>query len=155
MSEIPRLVDQLERALDGDAWHGPPLLAVLRGLDAAAAARRPCAGTHTAWELALHVRCWLDVARRRIAGEAVEPNEAENWPPMPAATDAEWARTVAAVEASYRALIAAAARLDDTALARPVSGQAYDTYVLLHGALQHTLYHAGQIALLGRTAAGR
>jgi uncharacterized damage-inducible protein DinB len=28
----------------------------------------------------------------------------------------------------------------------------YNIYVLLHGVLQHTLYHAGQIAMLRRLA---
>jgi hypothetical protein len=35
-----------------------------------------------------------------------------------------------------------------------VNGKPYDYYVLLHGALQHTLYHAGQIAMVRRLAGG-
>ena len=30
----------------------------------------------------------------------------------------------------------------------------YSRYLLVHGVLQHTLYHAGQIALLKRATAG-
>jgi hypothetical protein len=39
------------------------------------------------------------------------------------------------------------ARLSDT-----VPGREYDFYYLFHGVIQHSLYHAGQIALLRRAA---
>jgi hypothetical protein len=39
-------------------------------------------------------------------------------------------------------------RLDDT-----VSGKGYSIYVMLHGVIQHDLYHAGQIALLKKALA--
>jgi hypothetical protein len=155
MTETGRIADQLERALDGDAWHGAPLLAMLRPIDAAGAARRPIAGAHTTWELVEHIRLWLDTARRRLGGEAVDWVAGEDWPPMPgAATPEAWASAVHALERSARDLVAAVRALDDAALARPVAGQSYDAYVLLHGVVQHSLYHAGQIAIVQRAIRG-
>jgi hypothetical protein len=40
MSEIQRIIDQLQRAFDGDAWSGPSLEATLQNLSAAQAATK-------------------------------------------------------------------------------------------------------------------
>ena len=61
-------------------------------------------------------------------------------------------------DSSDLSLVAAIRRLRPEDLAGPVPGHPYSVYVLLHGVLQHTLYHAGQIGLLrgaARRAAGR
>jgi len=34
MSEIHRILDQMDRAFSGDAWHGPSLMSVLDGISA-------------------------------------------------------------------------------------------------------------------------
>jgi hypothetical protein len=38
--------------------------------------------------------------------------------------------------------------MPESRLAEQVPGKDYDFYHMLHGAVQHALYHAGQIALL-------
>jgi len=54
-TELQRLEEQLERALEGEAWHGPSLLEVLEGVSAHQAAAHPIAGAHSIWELVLHL----------------------------------------------------------------------------------------------------
>jgi uncharacterized damage-inducible protein DinB len=155
VTEASRITDQLERAFDGKAWHGPPLMALLDGVDARAAAARPVPGAHTIWELVLHITTWMTIARRRLAGEAVEAAPDEDWPPMRSdAGEAGWRAALDALRAAHRSLVAAAARADDALLAAQTPGRDYTNYVLLHGVVQHTLYHAGQIALLKRAATG-
>jgi len=56
----------------------------------------------------------------------------------------------ARLDAAYRALLAALDTLVDDDLGRTTPGKDYTTYVLLHGVVQHTLWHGGQIALLRR-----
>jgi hypothetical protein len=41
MHEVTRIVDQLKRAYDGDAWHGPSVRGVLEQVDAQMASARP------------------------------------------------------------------------------------------------------------------
>lgn len=59
-------------------------------------------------------------------------------------------------ELAQERLLAAADRLltsiGKVDLDAAVPGKAYDVYFLLHGVIQHTLYHAGQIALMKRIA---
>jgi ketosteroid isomerase-like protein len=135
--------------MDGDAWHGPALREVIGELTAAEAARRPLAGVHSPWEIVLHIAVWLEVVARRLQGEAVEPTPADDWPPAPdQADEAAWRTAQDRLEGAYHALVATLDDVVDPVLEGPVPGQSYTAYTMLHGAIQHTLYHAGQIALL-------
>lgn len=58
MTEIQRIVDQLNRAFEGEAWHGPAVMDILEGITAQQAAARPFNGTHSIWEIVLHIAAW-------------------------------------------------------------------------------------------------
>ena len=51
MTEIERILDQLKRAYEGDAWHGPSVREALAGVNAKQAHARPLANAHSIWEL--------------------------------------------------------------------------------------------------------
>src|SRR4051812_8994557 len=51
MKERERLLDMLDRMHDGDAWHGPSVMNIVRTLPAADAEARPLAGAHTIGEI--------------------------------------------------------------------------------------------------------
>ena len=148
MSERERIVDQLKRALDGPAWHGPALLEVLDGVTAAQAARRPIPGAHSIWEIVLHIAVWEDVVRRRALGEKVEVTPAQDWPAVADASEAAWHRAVEALEASNAALRGVVDAFDERRLDQPLVPGGNAGYIQFHGAVQHDLYHAGQIAVL-------
>jgi uncharacterized damage-inducible protein DinB len=155
MSEATRTADQLRRAFDGDAWHGESLFEILEGVTAAQAAARPIASAHTIWELVLHIAAWDAAALRRIGGAAVELADAENFPPVLEVSDAAWHRATAQVRSTHQDLIAAVADLSDSRLFEIVPGKHgahYTFYYMLHGVVQHELYHAGQIALLKKAS---
>jgi uncharacterized damage-inducible protein DinB len=150
-SEAARIADQLRRAFDGEAWHGDSLFEILEGVTAARAAARPIEGAHTIWELALHVAAWDGAVLRRLGGAAVELSDAENFPPVTDASAAAWRAALAQVRRGHEELVAAAASLPDSRLDDMVPGKEgahYTFYYMLHGVVQHELYHAGQIALL-------
>lgn len=154
MAESRRIADQLHRAYAGHAWHGPALRQLLRGVSARQAAARPVRNAHTIWELVLHITAWKKAVRRRMLGKALQLSPRENFPPMPAATAANWKATLAALGAAQAELHRAVSALPDSKLKKKVPGKPYSLYVMLHGLVQHDLYHAGQIALL-KKAAGR
>ena len=79
-TETSRIADQLRRAFEGEAWHGSSVLEILSGVNAASAAARPLPRSHRIWEIALHIAVWDDAARRRMAGEVVQPTPDEDWP---------------------------------------------------------------------------
>ncbi len=153
MNEIERIIDQIRRAYDGDAWHGLPLRAILDGITAEAAAARPIGDAHSIREIVRHITFWHDGVRRRIDGEVVDPDEREQWPAAVEDGEPGWSRELADLERAHLALSEAIGRLSDQDLEGPVPGKPYPVYVLLHGLVQHNLFHAGQIALLKKATA--
>lgn len=150
MDDRSRIVDQMRRAAEGPAWHGPSLREVLAGIDAGRAATRAVPGAHTVWELVLHVRTWRDVVRRRLAGEWWEPTPEEDFPSPGEPSEERWEAAVAEMEAAGMELSAAVERLEPPRLQEPIRPGGDPIHVVLHGVVQHDLYHAGQIALLKR-----
>src|SRR6476646_4904545 len=92
--EIDRLDDQLRRALEGEAWHGPAVLELLAGVSAAQAASHPISGAHSIWELVLHIASDYDLVLRRLSGDGRELTAAEDWTVCPASTEENWRHTV-------------------------------------------------------------
>ena len=150
MSEVERIREQLRRAMEGGAWHGPAVEEVVAELTAERAATRPPGGVHSPWEVVLHVTAWLDVARRRLQGEDFVPTDAEDWPAVEEVTEKAWTAARRSLSQAHASLQETLGTLGDGDLERGVAGQDYDGYVLAHGVIQHALYHAGQLALLMR-----
>ena len=150
MTEIDRILDQLKRAFEGGAWHGPSVKEVLVGVTAAQAHARPIANAHNIWELVQHIAVWEDVGRRRLAGDPAEVpiSSTEDWPPADDASEAAWDRAKAALDRGHQALVDAISRVSESRLDEPILEGKSTVYVTLHGVIQHDLYHAGQIAIL-------
>ena len=149
MSEIERIRDQLRRAHEGQAWHGPSLRELLAGVTAEQAAKRPLASAHTIWEIVLHIGVWESVVTRRLRGEVITELPADqDWPAVGDTSKSAWERTLEELERGHKQLDESIARLSDNRLGETVLGMDYPVYVMLHGVVQHALYHAGQIALL-------
>jgi uncharacterized damage-inducible protein DinB len=148
-TETHRINSQLKRAQEGEAWHGPSLRELLDGVTAEQAAAKPIPNAHSIWELVNHIIAWEQIARRRLEGEGemAIPDEI-NFPPVTDASEATWQATLQSLDASHRSLRDGIKKIDDTRLEETTPGTRYSNYVLLHGVIQHDLYHAGQIALL-------
>ena len=154
--ETSRIADQLRRAFEGEAWHGPALLEILEDLTAAGAIARPLASAHCIWEIVRHIAVWDDAARRRMGGEVVQPAPHEDWPQVELTTPGEWERTVGHLKQTHEVLVRAVTACPDARLLEKVPGKEpdyYTLYYMLHGIVQHELYHAGQIALLKKALA--
>jgi uncharacterized damage-inducible protein DinB len=153
-SEAARIADQLRRAFDGSAWHGPALLELLKDVDAKTASARPLGDVHSIWELVLHIAVWDAAGLRRLSGEKWQPVGLANFPRVTAATEGAWRKAVAATKRTHETLIRTVTALPDSRLWERVPGKRYDFYHLLHGIAQHELYHAGQIAILKKSLRG-
>ena len=149
MSETKRIKDQLTRAFEGEAWHGPSVFEVLAGVTAEQAAAHPVAGAHSIWEIALHICTWERIARRRIEEWVpMEVSPEEDWSPVGDTSEHAWKNALNRLKLNHVTLEEVITRLDETRLREVVPGTPYNVYFLLHGVIQHDLYHAGQIALL-------
>ena len=153
MNEIGRMVDQLKRAYEGNAWHGPSVREALAGVTAAQAHARPLANAHTIYELVRHIAVWEDVGRRRLQGEAADVaiSTPADWPPPDDPGDAAWEQAKNALDRGHQALVDVISRVAESRLDEPVVAGKSSVYVTVHGVIQHDIYHAGQIALLKKT----
>lgn len=148
MSELEFIADQLNRAFDGEAWHGPALMEVLDGIDAKTAAAHRLPAVHSIWELVLHIATWERVIARRIHGDALMPSDEENFPQIQQPTDVAWREAIKTLRATHAALIELVSSMKESRLNDRVPGKDYDLRFMLTGAVQHAAYHGGQIALL-------
>ena len=156
MSEMVRIADQIKRAFEGPAWHGPSVREALEGVDSRQAMERPIGAAHSIWEIVLHLAAWSETVRGRLQGQRIEEPEAGDWPEVKNTDKKAWAEALRWLEQSDRDLRQAVAAFPETRLDQPSSpGGSYSAYVLLHGAAQHYIYHAGQIAILKKGAPAR
>ena len=157
MSEIARILDQMHRAWDGDSWHGPPLHQLVADLSASTAHAHPIRGVHSIAEIVLHLAFWKDIGRQRLAGEVVLPSEEEAWPDPNGTGETGWLEALSLLRARHLELTEAVSCLFEDRLYDEIAGRekSYSAYVLIHGLIQHDLYHAGQIAILKKATAGK
>jgi uncharacterized damage-inducible protein DinB len=150
MSESKRTLELLDRAYRAQAWHGPALLETLKGVTPAMAAKRALKGAHTIWELVDHVASWNAIVAARLAGGQPQVTPELNFPRTPKPTAAAWRKSIARLASSQRTFRAAVAKFPTAQLGRIRPGTKTSWNVLIHGQIQHQLYHAGQIAMLRR-----
>jgi uncharacterized damage-inducible protein DinB len=149
ISELERLEQQLRRAFEGDAWHGPAVLDALKDVTPEAAHAHPIPGAHSIWELVLHLEGTYGLVLRRLQGDGRPLAVEEDWPAVPAPSAAHWQDAVDALKERNAQVRQAVLRFDPRELDKPlVPEPPYTAYTQFIGLTQHDLYHAGQIAIL-------
>ena len=153
MTTGERLAAELRRAWNGSPWHGPSVHAVLSRLTAPQAAHRRARGSHTPWELALHLTLWAEVPLRRFDDATYAPRDEEDFREPAVTTDAQWKADVAALGEAVERLARRVETLSDDTLHAPVGDRGYTFVTMVDGVAQHLAYHAGQAAVLARSEA--
>lgn len=153
MTEVERILDQYDRAMNGEAWHGDPVWKILGGLPAEQAAWRADPQVHTIWQLVSHMTFWETEVFRRLNRLPARPVEELNFPAMPDVTSDNWNRTLEGFRQSNLNFRTALTKLDESQLDQLMPGRETSIYVEVHGVIQHHLYHAGQIAILSKILA--
>jgi uncharacterized damage-inducible protein DinB len=150
MTEVERILDQYDRAMNGDAWHGDPVWKILDGTSAEQAARRAGANTHTVWELVIHMTFWETEVCGRLNNLPARSTEELNFPTMPEATEENWSSALSDLRRSNAEFRQCLSQLEPARLDQTTPGRDKTIYVEVHGVIQHHLYHAGQIAIVSK-----
>jgi uncharacterized damage-inducible protein DinB len=151
MKEVKRILDQLKRSFEGEAWHGPSVREVLENVNAEKASAHPLPSAHSIWEITRHIAAWQYFICKRLQGQPVEATPEQDWPLTSETNEDAWQETLRNLESGYQKLVAEVGRLSDEDLEqKPVPGKDYTLYYMIHGVIQHNLFHAGQIAMLKR-----
>lgn len=150
MTETERIMDQLERAFLGEAWHGPSIREILTGINNTSANTLPMKGVHTIWEIVLHMSAWIRLTVLTLEGD-VFPSEVppeQDWPPVDDTAEEAWDAAVHELYEVNQRLNDHLLNFSDDGLGRIVPGKDFSWYILLNGLLQHNVYHAGQMAMI-------
>jgi uncharacterized damage-inducible protein DinB len=154
MTRAEQLAKHIERAVSGPLWHGPVLDFVLAGVTHEHAAAKPIAGAHSIWEIVLHVAAWAEIARARLDGRAIaDPPQDVDWPPVRDTSAQDWDAALHRVRQSHVELATRVRQLSESALDERIRDLNYTPWYLLHGVVEHTTYHGGQIMMLRKASA--
>jgi len=150
--ELIRIIDLLNTSYEGEeAWHGPSLVEVLRGVTPEMAGKRITPNTHSVAELVFHMTSWRIFCVKKMQGDAefdIKTPE-KNFGSFQVIDDFEWEALQMELSLSQEELINELdKRDDDEFLEDIVPGRDYTYYDLLHGIINHDCYHSGQISLL-------
>ncbi len=150
--ELLRIIDLLNDTYESEeAWHGPSVVETLRDVTPRLADRRLAPDTHTIAELVYHMTTWRIFAVRKLQGDAqfdIKTKE-KNWKVFATIDALEWETLQMELSLSQEELVSELEKRDsDAFLESIVPGRNYSFYTLLHGIVNHDLYHAGQIALI-------
>ena len=150
VNEVEHLADQHRRALEGGAWHGPAIREVLKGVTSKIAAARPLPDATRSGKSSTTSRLGTARVLGRLVGKPVDMSDPDtDWPPVRDSSAAAWKRSVKSMEATHAKLNKAISALTPKRLDQNVAPRrAIKLYHLIHGVIQHEIYHAGQIALL-------
>ncbi len=149
MTEIARIARLLKQTFEGTPYYGPSVLGALAGVTADVAARKPQWSAHCIWDLVAHLTAELIYARAIIDGTA-GPWIAgtTTWPAITDTSDAAWQKAISDLKKANRALVRAVEQFTDDILDQKPIRVGGPFYLMLHGTMQHNIYHAGQISLL-------
>lgn len=143
--EIERITRLLEKTFDKQPWYGSSIMEILSGINPEITGLRQ-GNTHSIAELVLHMTSWRQFVIKRLQGDSdFEITDELNFP-----SATTWEEAINNLHASQKNLVAEIKKFPEDRLGNlvPSKRQKYTYYTLLHGIIQHDIYHLGQIALL-------
>jgi uncharacterized damage-inducible protein DinB len=143
--ESDRIIHLFEKTFDKQPWYGSSIMEILKNIKPEIVFKK-VNDTHSIIELVLHMVSWRTFVTNRLNGNDNYQVSEENNFPKPGS----WEDALKALQQSQVTLLEAAKKfpeekLDDIC---PSKVHKYTYYTLLHGIVEHDVYHLGQIALL-------
>ena len=144
-SEIQNLVTLLKQSFEKGAWHGPAVMETLDGISEEQAFKR-LGNTHSIIELVAHMAAWKTYTMKKLKGDTLyKVTDEMNFPKL-----ANWEEALRQLRESQSQLLSALETFPSERLQEEIPGTTnhYTFYAIIHGIIQHDLYHAGQIMLI-------
>jgi len=141
--ENNRIATLLEKTFNGPAWHGPSVMEALNDFSLQKVSNK-IGESHSIIELVQHMTTWRNFTAKRLAGDnEYEVTDEDNFP-----KETDWTVAISNLKQSHVNLTTALKAFPEDKLFTTVPTRNYDFYNLLHGIIQHDIYHTGQIILL-------
>lgn len=146
---INHIINRMENTLTGDPWYGRSVFSILEDCPAEKTSLPETSNSHSLPDLLWHMITWAEFTLRRIEGRQDDPKEMEilDWRKLDPSIHT-WANGLREIRQVHDQIIARLKEKEDDFLLQKVDYRSYDFGYLLHGLIDHTIYHLGQIALL-------
>lgn len=151
-NEIDTILQQLDNVLNGHPWYGKAVYQLLQEANEQKAFVKPHHNSHSMAELLYHMVTWAQFTHQRIEKEPITDMaafEALDWQQIDPAVHT-WQKGVAALKASHQKIIDLLNAKEDAFLDEKVDYRKYNFRYLLHGLIQHNIYHLGQVAYVNK-----
>jgi uncharacterized damage-inducible protein DinB len=145
VNQTQRIADSYRAATVKGAWYGPSLAEILPEISPELAATPPFPGAHSISALLQHLLLWNERIRNTSDSHPMplwQPEKEWAQPPIP------WNELVTRWNQSRDLLEEKIRNFPIEDLARQVPGRSYSYEAMLHGIVQHAIYHSGQIAMI-------
>lgn len=146
---VTRIVTMLHAGYNGGAWHGPSVMEALKDLSPEQASFKTPT-VHTIAELIYHMTSWRLFVIKRLQGDYdyLIDDDKKDFGNSPVVDKFELETLLMELSLSQDELVKELVQKTDTYLDQIVPGSEYTYYTLVHGIIQHDIYHAGQVSIL-------
>lgn len=152
MNKCVEIADDYRRVTTGGAWYGPSVAELLARITPEQAVAKPEGATHSIRELLQHLLLWNERIRKTNEGSPMPKWEAEKeWGEAPIA----WGELVERWNKSRDLLEERMRSFPVEDLGKQTPGRTYPYEFMLHGIVQHTIWHSGQIAMVHSVVKGK
>lgn len=146
--EIEYIVTTLHSTLNGEPWYGRPLLKILQETDPSIVHKKPNENSHSMIELLYHMNTWAEFTLKRLEKDEEKDLagfEKLDWREIDP-NEHTWEKGIAQFKVIHDLILEVLETKDDEFLPKEVDYREYNFRFLLHGIIQHDIYHLGQIA---------
>ena len=149
-SEIKFISEQLRDLYEGGPWYGKSITEMIDEIPASIAFMK-VEGNHTSLELLWHMITWREFTVDRLQHSpqmSMGYFEKNDWRELDHQDNTLWPQGIERLRETQDQLMALLADRDDSILDLQVRERNYNFRKLLHGFIQHDIYHLGQIVVL-------
>jgi len=146
--EIQYIISTLQNTLEGDPWYGRSLYAILEEVEPACVFINPDEKGHALIELLYHTIDWAQFVQNRLEENPDKKAayfDEMDWREIDP-TVHTWKNGLKEFKSAHQRIIELLQTKEDSFLASPVKERTYNMRFMLHGLIQHNIYHLGQMA---------
>ena len=148
--EVDYIVTGLRSILEGEPWYGKSVMKILQDVDSSMVYKKPNEKSHSLIELLYHMNTWADFTLKRLEKDEekdLESFEKLDWRKIDP-HEHSWEKGMAQFKVTHDLIIELLGTKEDEFLSEKVDYREYNFRFLLHGIIQHDIYHIGQIAYI-------
>ena len=148
---IQYFIKQLEMVWDGTPWYGLPFEKTLDDLNEDYVFKKETGFTHSIAEVLVHVNSWRQNLLEMLAGNgsfAILPDSELDWAGH--VDEMNWTDILNETKSLHQTVLTALSNQSDDLLEKTVPEREYNYKYLIHGVVQHDIYHLGQIRQMYR-----